>query len=54
MPCQEWLLALNLILTFVAMAATAAALPTLYLLMGLATAGDRELFGQMVARLKPR
>lgn len=46
--------ALNLFLTLVAMAATAAALPILYLLMGLATAGDRALFGQLVARLKPR
>jgi O-antigen/teichoic acid export membrane protein len=50
----EMTVARNLVLTLGAMAATAAALPILYLLLGLATAGDRALISQMVARLKPR
>ena len=48
------LVARSLPLTLVAMALTAAALPILYLLLGLATASDRALLGQMVARFKPR
>ena len=46
--------ALNLPATLCAMAATAAALPILYLVLGLATAGDRALLGQLTGRLKPR
>jgi O-antigen/teichoic acid export membrane protein len=48
------LMAVNLFLTLAAMATTAAALPILYLVLGLATAGDRALVAQMMARLKPR
>ncbi len=48
------LVALNLPATLCAMAATAAALPILYLVLGLATAGDRALLGQLVGRLKRR
>jgi O-antigen/teichoic acid export membrane protein len=48
------LIARNLLLTLVAMALSAAALPILYLLLGLATPGDRALLGQVAARLKPR
>jgi hypothetical protein len=48
------LIARSLVLTLVAMALTAVALPILYLLMGLATASDRALLGQVVARIKPR
>lgn len=46
------LLAVNLPLTLATMALTAAALPVLYLLLGLATPGDRELLGQLIARLR--
>jgi O-antigen/teichoic acid export membrane protein len=46
--------AAGLLLTLVAMAATAAVLPVLYLLLGLATPGDRELLGQLIARLRQR
>ena len=48
------LMAVNLFLTLAAMATTAAALPILYLVLGLATAGDRALIAQMTARLRPR
>lgn len=50
----QFAVARNLALTLGSMAATAAALPILYLLSGLATAEDRALIGQMIARLKPR
>jgi O-antigen/teichoic acid export membrane protein len=44
--------AVNLRLTLATMATTAAALPVLYLLLGLATPGDRELLAQLIARLR--
>ncbi len=44
--------AVGLPLTLATMAAAAAALPVLYLLLGLATPGDRELLGQLIARLR--
>ena len=48
------LVAFNLLSTLCAMAISAAALPILYLVLGLATAGDRALLGQLVGSLKPR
>ncbi len=46
--------AVNLTLTLAAMAATAVALPVLYLLLGLATPEDRAMLGQLVGRLRQR
>jgi len=46
--------AVSLAPTIVAMTATAVALPVLYLLLGLATPGDRALLDQFIGRLRRR
>jgi len=48
------MVAVNLVFTVGAMAVTAAILPVLYLLLGLATPGDRALLEQLIGRLRQR